>query len=101
MLDLDFRIEGDKHPKRKKAAQCGERLYRVDYASGSAPGFCKTLESATIRAIRYILLHDCSAATISDMISGMDVARLQVDTTRTKIKVISVKSWHGNFMWKG
>jgi len=69
------------------------RLYETHYASGSRAGYCKTLESATTAAIKNLLIHGYSSATISCMISLQDVVRLKMNDSRTRVIVTTVKPW--------
>ena len=85
-------VHGKKQPY--VAAQSGARMFRTEYASGSGrPGYSKTLESATMNAMRHLLLDGYGSATIICLISEEDVVRMRINDDRTKVNVTSIRTW--------
>jgi hypothetical protein len=74
-------------------AQAGYRFFKTEYASGQRPGYCKTLESATMAAMQHLMYDGYTSATISCTITGESVARLKMNDDRTKVQIISERGW--------
>lgn len=63
-----------------------ERPFRTDYA-GAWCGHCKTRESAIAAAIRHVLYDGYSRATITDVRTGKDIARVVVNSDRKGVRI--------------
>lgn len=70
-----------------------KRFFQTDYASGSRPGFCLSLESATMAAMKRILFDGFTSATISTIGGDQDVARLKMNDEKTRILITTTKAF--------
>ena len=69
------------------------RKFETDYA-GAWRGFCKTRESAIIAAIKHVVNDGYTACTITDRETGSPVARVRLDSNRTRASVEVVKPFN-------
>lgn len=80
-----------KYKRNHKAKNTGTpRPFQTDYA-GAWRGHCKTRESAIIAATKHIVNDGYSRATITNLDTQQDVARvrLSADRTRAVIEVVT------------
>jgi len=66
------------------------RMFTTDYA-GAWSGHCKTRESAIVAAIKHIVNDGYTRATITNRVTGEDVARVRLSNDRTRAEVTVVK----------
>jgi len=66
------------------------RPFQTDYA-GAWRGHCKTRESAIIAAAKHLVNDGYTRATVTNIDTGQDVARLHLSTDRTRAVIDVVK----------
>ena len=80
-----------KYKGQYKAKNTGSpRPFQTDYA-GAWRGHCKTLESAIIAATKHIVRDCYSRATITNIDTQQDVARIRLSTDRLRAVIEVVK----------
>ncbi len=75
---------------RKQPKASLERPFLTNYA-GAWPGRCKTRESAMVAAVKHIVNDGYNRATITDMRTGQDVARIRLSSDRQRAVIETVK----------
>ena len=75
---------------RRQSKPTIARPFQTDYA-GAWPGHCKTRESAMNAAFKHITDDGYSRATITDLRTGQDVARLRRSKDGRHVTVETVK----------
>ncbi len=68
------------------ARYVGERPFKTDYA-GAWSGHSKSREGAVIAAMKHVVRDGYNKATITDMRTNRDVARVRVNADRTSATV--------------
>jgi diaminopimelate epimerase len=66
------------------------RPFQTDYA-GAWRGHCKTRESALRAAVRHVVDDGYSRATVTDVRTGEDVARVRVAADRRTVTIETIK----------
>lgn len=73
----------------KRNAQSSPRPFQTDYA-GAWRGHCKTRESAIIAAAKHIVNDGYTRATITNLDTGQDVARIRLSADRMRAVIETV-----------
>jgi hypothetical protein len=76
--------------KRKSKPTASPRPFQTDYA-GAWRGHCKTRESAIIAAAKHLVNDGYSRATVTNIDTNQDIARLRLSADRLKVVIEVVK----------